>query len=168
MSAPRVRIAPSPTGDPHVGTAYIGLFNMALAKSQGGSFVLRVEDTDQVRSTAESEQGIMEFLRWVGLEWDEGPDVGGDFGPYRQSERSEIYRDHVDQLIGKGGAYYCFCTSERLTELRASQRAAGGMIGYDRKCRALDPQEAQGRATGGEAHVVRMKMPIEGQMPAAK
>jgi glutamyl-tRNA synthetase len=136
---------------------------MALAKSQGGKFVLRVEDTDQVRSTPESEQGIMQFLRWVGLEWDEGPDVGGDFGPYRQSERSEIYRDHVEQLIGKEGAYYCFCTSERLTELRSSQRAAGGMIGYDRKCRSMAPQEAKSRALGGEAHVVRMKMPTEGE-----
>jgi glutamyl-tRNA synthetase len=163
MTAARVRIAPSPTGDPHVGTAYIGLFNMALARSQGGAFVLRVEDTDRVRSTPESEQGIMTFLRWVGLEWDEGPDVGGDYGPYRQSERTEIYREHVDLLVQKGSAYPCFCTSERLTELRAEQRAAGGMIGYDRHCRELAPEEATARINAGESYVVRMKMPVDGE-----
>jgi glutamyl-tRNA synthetase len=146
-----------------VGTAYIGLFNMALARSNGGSFVLRVEDTDRVRSTPESERAIMEFLRWVGLEWDEGPDKGGDYGPYRQSERGEIYREHAGQLIEKAAAYRCFCTSERLTALRAEQRAAGGMIGYDRTCRDLDTAESATRAEKGEPYVVRMKMPLDGE-----
>ena len=98
----RVRIAPSPTGDPHVGTAYIALFNMVWARKHGGKFILRIEDTDQNRSTPESEEAIMRSLKWVGLEWDEGPDVGGDFGPYRQSERTQIYQDHADQLIQSG------------------------------------------------------------------
>merc|ERR1712023_210524 len=98
----RTRIAPSPTGDPHVGTAYIALFNYCFAKSQGGQFLLRIEDTDQQRSTAASEQAILDSLRWLGLDWDEGPDVGGSCGPYRQSERSDIYREHCEQLIAKG------------------------------------------------------------------
>src|SRR5438045_5303054 len=103
----RVRIAPSPTGDPHVGTAYIALFNYAFAKSQGGKFILRIEDTDRARSTAASEAAILRALRWAGLNWDEGPDVGGAVGPYRQSERAEIYRVEVNKLIEQGGAYRC-------------------------------------------------------------
>ena len=95
----RVRIAPSPTGDPHVGTAYIGLFNLVWARKHGGQFVLRIEDTDQVRSTPESEEAILRSLKWLGLQWDEGPDIGGDYGPYRQSERTEHYRSHCDQLL---------------------------------------------------------------------
>ena len=121
--AARVRIAPSPTGDPHVGTAYVGLFNMVFARSQGGRFVLRIEDTDQVRSSRSSEQAILDSLRWLGLRWDEGPDVGGPAGPYRQSERAEIYREHVASLLEKGAAYRCFCTAERLAQARAEQRA---------------------------------------------
>src|SRR3954447_20205763 len=109
----RVRIAPSPTGDPHVGTAYIALFNYAYARKNGGQFILRIEDTDRTRSTPESEQAILRALRWVGLEWDEGPDVGGPFGPYRQSERGDIYKKHALELVDKGRAYRCFCTSER-------------------------------------------------------
>ena len=121
----RTRIAPSPTGDPHVGTAYMALFNRALARQAGGSFVLRIEDTDAERSTAASEQLILDSLRWLGLTWDEGPGVGGPHGPYRQSERLAIYREHVDQLIADGHAFVCFCTRERLEEMRAGQRARG-------------------------------------------
>jgi len=157
----RVRVAPSPTGDPHVGTAYIALFNMAFAHSNGGRFVLRIEDTDQMRSTRESEAAIFRSLKWVGLQWDEGPDVGGDHGPYRQSERADIYRQHVNILLEHGEAYRCFCTSERLTEMRQKQREAGGSMGYDRKCRELDPTESATR--GNEAHVVRLKMPTDGE-----
>src|SRR5688572_4638600 len=113
----RVRIAPSPTGDPHVGTAYIALFNYVFAKSRGGRFILRIEDTDQARSHPASEAAILRALRWVGLNWDEGPDVGGDFGPYRQSERAGTYRAHAEQLIESGAAYRCFCTGERLDAL---------------------------------------------------
>ena len=108
----RTRIAPSPTGDPHVGTAFIALFNYAFAKSHGGQFILRIEDTDQARSTDASEQAILDALKWIGLSWDEGPDVGGDFGPYRQSERAEIYQKHTDQLVQAGHAFACFCTQD--------------------------------------------------------
>src|SRR5271167_1355657 len=120
----RVRIAPSPTGDPHVGTAYIGLFNYVFAKKHGGKFVLRIEDTDQTRSTKESEAAIFQSLRWVGLQWDEGPDVGGPFGPYRQSERTALYKEAAFRLVERGEAYQCFCTAERLDQLRAEQKAA--------------------------------------------
>ncbi len=102
MTEVRTRIAPSPTGDPHVGTAYIALFNLCFARQHGGKFILRIEDTDQLRSTSESEADILAALKWLGLDWDEGPDKGGDFGPYRQSERSEIYRQHVNTLLGAG------------------------------------------------------------------
>jgi len=107
----RVRIAPSPTGDPHVGTAYIALFNYVFAKKSGGQFILRIEDTDRTRSTLDSEQAILRALRWVGLHWDEGPDVGGPCGPYRQSERTEIYKAEVAKLVESGAAYRCFCTT---------------------------------------------------------
>ena len=125
----RTRIAPSPTGDPHVGTAYVALFNMAFARSQGGQFLLRIEDTDQTRSTPESEQAILDALHWLGLDWDEGPDNGGPHGPYRQSERSDIYRQHADQLLDSGHAFRCFCSSERLDELRKTQMAEKATAG---------------------------------------
>src|SRR6266436_8080973 len=114
----RVRIAPSPTGDPHVGTAYIGLINYIYARQRDGKFVLRIEDTDRARFVATSEQEIFNSLRWLGLTWDEGPDVGGPHGPYRQSERTEIYRAHAERLVATGAAYLCFCTAERLESLR--------------------------------------------------
>ncbi|MCK4546104.1 MAG: glutamate--tRNA ligase [Candidatus Eisenbacteria sp.] len=158
----RVRVAPSPTGDPHVGTAYQALFNYAFARGRGGKFVLRIEDTDRARSTKQSEEAILESLRWLGLPWDEGPDVGGPHGPYRQSERSEIYREHVNGLLKAGHAYRCFCTVERLGEMRAEQRAKGEMLGYDRLCRSVAAQESQKRANSRESFVVRMKVPVEG------
>jgi glutamyl-tRNA synthetase len=114
----RVRVAPSPTGDPHVGTAYQALFNYAFAMQNNGKFILRIEDTDQARSTKESEQAILEAVKWLGIKWHEGPEVEGDFGPYRQSERFDIYKKHAEMLIEKGHAYRCFCTSERLDALR--------------------------------------------------
>jgi glutamyl-tRNA synthetase len=162
----RTRIAPSPTGDPHVGTAYVALFNYALARQAGGSFVLRIEDTDRQRSTSASEQQILDALSWLGLEWNEGPDVGGEFGPYRQSERTEIYLEHVEQLVAKGAAYPCFCTRERLEELRAEQKAAKGRFGYDRLCRSIHREEAQRRVAAGEEHVIRLAMPTEGETVA--
>lgn len=157
-----MRVAPSPTGDPHVGTAYMALFNYVFARKSGGKFVLRIDDTDRVRARADSERGIFDALKWVGLQWDEGPDVGGPFGPYRQSERSEIYAKYAAELIDKGGAYRCFCTSERLAEVRAAQREAKQTTRYDRHCRGLDPAEAAKRAAAGEAHTVRLATPIEG------
>jgi glutamyl-tRNA synthetase len=159
----RVRIGPSPTGEPHVGTAYIALFNIALARKHGGKFVLRIEDTDQERSKLQWENQIMEGLRWLGLDWDEGPDKGGDYGPYRQSERGHIYREHVEQLVHAGHAYRCFCSKERLDELREQQRAAKATLGYDRHCRELDAAEVQEKLDAGLAHVVRMKMPTDGE-----
>jgi glutamyl-tRNA synthetase len=158
----RVRVAPSPTGDPHVGTAYQALYNYAFAKSRGGKFILRIEDTDQARSTRESEAAILDSLRWLGLPWDEGPDVGGPYAPYRQSERTAIYRRHVDELLEKGHAYRCFCTPQRLEEMRFEQKAKGQPGGYDRLCRDLSPEESARRAAAGETFVVRMKVPLEG------
>jgi glutamyl-tRNA synthetase len=159
----RTRIAPSPTGDPHVGTAYVALFNYAWARKNGGQFVLRIEDTDRERSNAASERMIFDSLRWLGLEWDEGPDVGGPHGPYRQSERSELYREHAELLVERGGAYPCFCTRERLDALREEQRAAkASVMGYDRHCRALSREEAARRRAAGEPHVIRLAMPTQG------
>ncbi len=156
----RTRIAPSPTGDPHVGTAYQALFNYAFAKGRGGSFILRIEDTDQARSAREYERAILSSLKWLGLQWDEGPDVGGPYGPYRQSERLEIYRRHIDRLLQDGHAYRCFCDRERLERIRSRQ---GAETGYDRHCRRIEPDESDRRAAGGESFVVRMKVPLEGE-----
>jgi len=158
----RVRIAPSPTGDPHVGTAYIALFNYVFAKKHGGQFILRIEDTDRARSTADSEAAILRALRWVGVTWDEGPDVGGPCGPYRQSERSEIYKTEADKLLASGAAYRCFCTAERLEEMRAAAKGKS-FVGYDGHCRGIDRAESDRRAAAGEAFVVRLAMPKTGE-----
>ena len=158
----RTRVAPSPTGDPHVGTAFIALFNMAFAKSQGGQFLLRIEDTDQVRSTPESEKQILDSLRWLGLDWDEGPDNGGPCGPYRQSERRDIYDTHAAELVEKGHAFRCFCSSERLDELRKEQEANKSGSGYDGHCLHLSEADVQAKLDAGEEHVIRMKIPEEG------
>jgi len=162
MTTVRTRIAPSPTGDPHVGTAYIALFNLCFARQHGGQFILRIEDTDQLRSTRESEQQIYDALRWLGIEWDEGPDVGGPHGPYRQSERGAIYKQYSDELVAKGHAFPCFCSAERLDAVRAEQMANKETPRYDGHCMHVDPQQAQQRIAAGEAHVVRMKVPTEG------
>ena len=159
----RVRVAPSPTGDPHVGTAYQALFNYAFARQRGGQFILRIEDTDRARSTPESEHAILDSLRWLGLTWDEGPDVGGPHSPYRQSERTEIYREHVRRLLEAGNAYRCFCTRERLDEMRAGNRDKKAFPGYDRRCRHLPAGESSARAASGEVFVVRMKVPVSGE-----
>ncbi len=158
----RVRIAPSPTGDPHVGTAYIALFDYVFARQQGGKFVLRIEDTDQTRARADSEQLIFDALRWVGITWDEGPDVGGPYGPYRQSERAEIYRAHAGELLERGQAYRCFCTPDRLEKLRVQQKLEKKDLGYDRHCRDLDPTDGTNRAAAGEPYVIRLKTPLAG------
>lgn len=158
----RVRIAPSPTGDPHVGTAYIALFNSVFASKHKGKFILRVEDTDQVRAKASSEDLIMKSLRWLGLEWDEGPDVGGPFGPYRQSERTAIYQEHAQKLLDSGNAYRCFCSNDRLTELRRQQRLEGLASGYDRFCRSLTEAEVKAHLLEKTPFVIRLKMPTDG------
>ena len=160
----RTRIAPSPTGDPHVGTAYIALFNYCFAKSQGGEFLLRIEDTDQVRSTPESEQAILDSLRWLGLDWDEGPDVGGPHGPYRQSDRSHIYRQYCDELLAKGHAFKCYRTPEELDVLREARREQGGFAAIKPSELALDPAEVTKREAAGMPYVIRMLVP-EGEGP---
>jgi glutamyl-tRNA synthetase len=143
-----------------VGTAYVALFNYALARRHGGQFLLRIEDTDRQRSSTASESMIFEALRWLGLRWDEGPDVGGPDGPYRQSERSQIYREHAEDLVKRGAAYPCFCTAERLAQLREEQRARKAtLLGYDGLCRQLEPADAARRRASGESHVVRLAMP---------
>lgn len=160
MPAPAVvRVAPSPTGDPHVGTAYMALFNWLEAHATGGRFLLRIEDTDRTRYDASSERKILETLRWLGLSWEEGPDVGGPAGPYRQSERTEIYRRHVETLLEGGKAYRCFCTEARLEEMRASQKARRVAPGYDGLCRGLLPEESAAKLAAGLAHVVRLTVP---------
>ncbi len=159
----RTRIAPSPTGDPHIGTAYIALFNYVFAKKMGGKFLIRIEDTDQKRYRASSEKLILSALNWVGLEWDEGPDVGGSHAPYRQSERKDLYHQYAQELIEKGHAYRCFCTQERLEELRKIKQAQKLPTGYDRFCRDLPEKDAQAKIAEGIPSVVRMKMPITGK-----
>ncbi len=156
----RLRVAPSPTGDPHVGTAYMSLFNLAYARRTGGQFVLRIEDTDRARYVADSETQIFETLRWLGLGWDEGPDVGGPYAPYRQSERLDTYRPFVDQLIADGHAYLCWCSPERLAGMRAEQAASKqATTGYDRLCWGKSRDERAALPGFSETPVVRMLVP---------
>jgi glutamyl-tRNA synthetase len=159
----RVRIAPSPTGDPHVGTAYIALFNLIFARHFKGTFILRIEDTDQTRSRPEYEKNIMEALRWCNINWDEGPDVGGPYGPYRQSERTEIYQKYAYELLEKGHAYKCFATAEELVEMREVAAAQGKRAGYDRRYRNLSPEEIRKREDAGQPFVIRLKIPLTGE-----
>ena len=159
----RTRVAPSPTGDPHLGTAYMALFNCAFAKKHGGQFVLRIEDTDQARSTTESEQVIFDALRWMGLEWDEGPDIGGPYGPYRQSDRLDHYTKHAAELVERGHAFHCFCSKERLAELRRAQQSAGETPRYDGHCIGMDESVKARRVESGEVHVIRLRVPDDGE-----
>ena len=160
----RVRFAPSPTGPLHIGGVRTALFNWLFARHHNGMFVLRIEDTDRKRFVPESLQLITEGLRWLGLDWDEGPEVGGAYGPYVQSERTELYRQWADWLIERDLAYPCYCTSERLDQLREEQRANKLPSGYDRHCRNLTAEERTRlhEECGGE-HVIRFKMPLEGE-----
>ncbi len=155
----RVRIAPSPTGDPHVGTAYIGLLNYVFAKQRAGKFVLRIEDTDRTRFVPTSEAMIFDSLRWVGLTWDEGPDVGGPFGPYRQSERTAIYREHAEILLQNGWAYRAFETPEELEAERQAQTAAKLPPKYAGRSRNLSPEEIQTELDAGKPFTIRLRVP---------
>lgn len=155
----RTRIAPSPTGDPHVGTAYIALFNLCFARAHGGQFILRIEDTDQARSTPESEQAILDSLRWLGLEWDEGPDIGGDSGPYRQSERMHLYAKYAEQLVEEGKAFYCYRTPAELDELRNARRAEGNSTALKTSDLMLPNEEVAKRKAAGGSPVIRMMVP---------
>jgi len=158
----RVRFAPSPTGHLHLGGARTALYDYLLARQTGGQFILRIEDTDRKRFVPGAEEEIYASLRWLGIEWDEGPDVGGEYGPYRQSERKEIYQRHAQQLIDKGHAFTCFCTPERLERVRQEQQKRKEPPHYDGTCRNLPNEEVQARIAAGEPHVVRFKTPQEG------
>jgi len=157
----RVRIAPSPTGWLHVGTARTALFNYLFARHAGGRFVLRIEDTDKARSKPEYERDLMEQLRWLGLEWDEGPDKPGEYGPYRQSEAEGLYAEGVQKLLESGHLYPCFCTPEELEAERKAQQAAGLPPKYSGKCRNLPPEEVEKRLKRGDRHAWRFKVPEE-------
>jgi glutamyl-tRNA synthetase len=164
MATPvRVRFAPSPTGFPHVGNIRTAMFNWLLARHTGGKLILRIEDTDVARRVEGAVHNIMEGLRWLGLDWDEGPDVGGDYGPYYQSQRLELYREAAEKLIEQGDAYYCYCSPQRLEELRAGQVKRKEPPGYDRLCRDLTKEERAQKEAEGITPVVRFKTPLTGQ-----
>ncbi len=154
----RTRIAPSPTGFPHIGTIFQALFDYVYARQHQGQFIIRLEDTDQSRLVPEAEEAIYQALSWVGLTPDEGPIYGGEFGPYRQSERLDVYRTYAEKLIDQGQAYYCFCSPERLATVRQEQQKKGLPPMYDRHCRDLDPEIAKKRALS-ETYVIRLKVP---------
>jgi nondiscriminating glutamyl-tRNA synthetase len=160
----RVRFAPSPTGHLHVGNARTALFNWLLAHGKDGTFILRIEDTDIERSTKESEIGILEDLRWLGLDWDEGPDVGGLHGPYRQSERLHLYASYANELLSGGNAYYCFCSPAKLEEERKADLAASRPPKYRGTCRGIAPDTARTRVDAGERPVIRFKVPEVGDV----
>ncbi len=159
----RTRFAPSPTGYPHVGNIRTALFAWLFARHYGGSFIVRIEDTDIARKTEGAVEAILNSLRWLGLDWDEGPDVGGKYGPYFQSQRLELYREAAERLISQGDAYYCYCSPQRLAEMRAEQVRRKQPPGYDRHCRNLSPAERSQKEAEGITPVVRFKTPLEGQ-----
>ncbi|MBN1693071.1 MAG: glutamate--tRNA ligase [Dehalococcoidales bacterium] len=159
----RVRFAPSPTGKPHVGNIRTAMYDWIFARHTGGKFILRIEDTDVARKKEGALEAIMESLKWLGLDWDEGPEVGGDYGPYFQSQRLELYQKAAKKLVEKGNAYYCYCSPERLEALRKEQEARKLQTGYDRFCRNLSPQERAAKEAAGIKPVVRFKVPEQGQ-----
>lgn len=157
----RVRIAPSPTGSLHIGTARAALFNWLFARQNGGAFILRIEDTDLERSDPAYEADIIEHLRWLGLDWDEGPDIGGPYGPYRQSERRDIYARYLGKLLESGRAYHCFCSEEDLEAVRQGMLARGLAPRYGGKCRGLDPKTVKEKLAAGARSIIRLVMPSE-------
>lgn len=158
----RVRFAPSPTGKLHVGGARTAIYNWAFARANHGTFILRIDDTDPTRSTDENTQVILRAMRWLGLDWDEGPEVGGDFGPYRQTDRMDLYRQAAQRLWDEGKAYPCFCTPEKLAaDKKAAQERHDPFQGYQRTCRNIDPAEARRRIDAGEPYTLRIKVPLD-------
>lgn len=155
----RTRIAPSPTGYPHIGTIYQALFDYAFAKKMSGEFIVRIEDTDRTRFVSDAEEKLFAALDWFHLQEDESPRKGGPYNPYRQSERLEHYKKHAEELLEKGHAYYCFCTKERLDEVRKKQQEEKQLVMYDKHCRTIPLEEAKKRVANGEVHVIRMKVP---------
>lgn len=164
MSEVRVRFAPSPTGYLHIGGARTALFNWLFARKMGGKLILRIEDTDVARLKEDSVSQILTSLKWLGINWDEGPEIGGDYGPYYQSERFDIYRKYCQQLVDEGKAYYCFCTPEELEAQREKQRLAKQPFRYARTCRDLTPEEVKARIDAGASYSVRLKIPAEGSV----
>jgi glutamyl-tRNA synthetase len=164
MDKPRLRFAPSPTGSLHIGSLRTVLFGYLIAKNLKGDFILRIEDTDQKREVAGSIDGLLSILKWIGIEFDEGYDFGGDYGPYIQSERQKIYNKYLKELLEKGGAYHCFCAPERLQKMREDQQANKQAPRYDRYCRDLSKEEVEKKITAGENYVIRQKMPLEGEV----
>ena len=160
----RVRFAPSPTGRTHLGSGRTALYNYLLARQSGGQFILRIEDTDRKRYNPESEQELIDSLHWLGIQWDEGPDIGGPHAPYHQSQRKDIYLHHAQRLIEMGHAYYCFCTPKRLAQVRQEQQKRKESSHYDGTCRLLSPNESARRVENGESHVVRFKTPYDGSI----
>ena len=158
----RVRYAPSPTGEPHVGNIRTAIFNCLFARSRGGAFIVRIEDTDQVRKVEGATEELLEALRWLGLDWDEGPDVGGGYGPYRQSQRLDLYTTACRELEKMGGAYRCYCTPQRLAQVREERKRLKQASGYDRRCRDLSSDQRQTLERSGVVPVVRFAMPLEG------
>jgi len=163
QSSPRVRFAPSPTGRFHIGGARTALYDYIFARQTGGDFILRIEDTDQKRFDPNAEKELMDSLHWLGIEWDEGPDIGGPYAPYRQSERVDLYAELIQELIDRDHAYYCFCSPKRLASVRQEQQKLKLPPRYDGLCRNLPKAEARARVANGEPHVVRFKTPKEGQ-----
>jgi glutamyl-tRNA synthetase len=161
--AVRVRFAPSPTGPFHIGGARTALFNWLFARHNNGSFILRIEDTDQKRYDPNALSDLFSGLRWLGLDWDEGPEIGGDYGPYYQTQRADLYRHWANWLVERGHAYHCYCSPKRLAEMRQEQRERGESVGYDRQCRYLTAAQRKEHETAGEPFVVRLAMPIEGE-----
>ncbi len=159
----RVRYAPSPTGLQHIGGIRTALFNYFFARSRGGKFILRIEDTDRERYQEEALQDLYDTLRWLGIDWDEGPERGGDYGPYVQSQRTELYREHARRLVESGHAYYCYCSPERLEALREKQKSEKKDFGYDRKCRDLTESDIREYKKEGIKPVIRLKIPLEGE-----
>ena len=160
----RVRFAPSPTGYLHVGGARTALFNWLFAKNQKGKFIVRIEDTDQTRYSPQAQADLLRDLKWMGLQWDEGPEIGGDYGPYQQSQRLEIYSKYAKELLNQNKAYRCFCSSERLAALREQQEQAGEATGYDRRCRNLSEAEIQTKLNNNEPYVIRLKVTLDGEL----
>jgi glutamyl-tRNA synthetase len=159
----RVRFAPSPTGYLHIGGARTAIYNWLFARHCGGKFILRIEDTDRNRYVPDALQDIMASMRWLGMDWDEGPEVGGEYGSYFQSERLELYHKYAEQLVVEGKAYRCYCTSERLEQLRKEQEAAKTTVGYDRHCLHLTEEERREKEASGAKCVIRFKIPREGR-----
>ncbi|MDO9399632.1 MAG: glutamate--tRNA ligase family protein, partial [bacterium] len=163
MSNIRVRFAPSPTGFLHIGSLRTVLFNYLIAKSLGGKLILRIEDTDQKREVEGATEGLIKILDWIGLKFDEGPHIGGKYGPYIQSQRLAIYKKYIDELLVEDKVYHCFCSAERLQKMREEQQNKKLPPRYDRKCRDLSKEEINQKIKAGEKFVIRQKMPLSGE-----